>query len=195
MSYCKFCIYTHPVNSKFTIWHIQKPDNDSPPGKFFVIWRANGNFTGPEQRNRRIALSSGPHYLIGKIISILLIPSWIIINSMPLGFYIHKNCVHTQNLVMYSSFSLYPQSEPRLSQIKNNDHNAFTMWSVYFIVTRMYRNKSKRFDVEFISRVRQIFFLYFQCEILWIFFSVFPQGKTNSFWSYHFFSCFLRLKL
>ena len=21
MSYCKFCIYTHPVNSKFTIWH------------------------------------------------------------------------------------------------------------------------------------------------------------------------------
>ena len=21
LSYCKFCIYTHPVNSKFTIWH------------------------------------------------------------------------------------------------------------------------------------------------------------------------------
>ena len=21
MSYCKFCIYTHPVNSKFTLWH------------------------------------------------------------------------------------------------------------------------------------------------------------------------------
>ena len=23
MSYCKFCIYTHPVNSKFTIWHLE----------------------------------------------------------------------------------------------------------------------------------------------------------------------------
>ena len=97
---------------------------------------------------------------------------------MPLGFYIHKNCVHTKNLVMYSSFSLYLQSEPRLCQIKNNDHNAFTMWSVYFIVTRMYMNKSKRFDVEFISRVRQIFFCIFSAKNFEIFFSVFPQGKT-----------------
>ena len=26
MSYCKFCVYTHQVNSKFTIWHLsEKP--------------------------------------------------------------------------------------------------------------------------------------------------------------------------